>query len=297
MAVLDSTVHPAHEFSWRQAPTHTPPCQHAGCGSATILVLRPAEAETEVIRDSPQQIREVTGWCAGRHSQAAAELGGNAAVWEASAEDGLASWLAATVVALLFALAISHRRPEPDIALPWGPLLLVLVVFVSPGLVAGAMEALAQPAAALVPLNLIDMVQTVLVLGAGFVAAMAIAMAGMPDMPRDRHGGCRALSTSGGGRRGRTSMSSGRTSGFPRMRPGSSLHCATCRNGRVGASGSRSVASADMGRTGTALACLAVLGGVVPGEAIAWVRANYCPKAVETDEQEAFVAGLIPPLS
>ena len=46
------------------------------------------------------------------------------------------------------------------------------------------------------------------------------------------------------------------------------------------------------GRTGTALACLAVLGGHPAGDAVAWVRANYCGKAVETAEQEAFVAGL-----
>jgi protein-tyrosine phosphatase len=44
------------------------------------------------------------------------------------------------------------------------------------------------------------------------------------------------------------------------------------------------------GRTGTALACLAVLTGTPPGEAVAWVRATYCEKAVETDEQDAFVA-------
>jgi hypothetical protein len=44
------------------------------------------------------------------------------------------------------------------------------------------------------------------------------------------------------------------------------------------------------GRTGTALACLAVLTGTPPGDAVAWVRAAYCEKAVETDEQRAFVA-------
>jgi hypothetical protein len=40
------------------------------------------------------------------------------------------------------------------------------------------------------------------------------------------------------------------------------------------------------GRTGTALACLAILTGHPPGEAVAWVRANYCADAVETAEQE-----------
>jgi protein-tyrosine phosphatase len=44
------------------------------------------------------------------------------------------------------------------------------------------------------------------------------------------------------------------------------------------------------GRTGTALACLAVLDGVPPGEAVAFVRAGYGPRAVETRAQAAFVA-------
>jgi len=44
------------------------------------------------------------------------------------------------------------------------------------------------------------------------------------------------------------------------------------------------------GRTGTALACLAVLSGHPAGDAVNWVRAHYCPEAVETAEQEAFVA-------
>jgi hypothetical protein len=43
------------------------------------------------------------------------------------------------------------------------------------------------------------------------------------------------------------------------------------------------------GRTGTALACLAVLAGCPSAEAVAWVRANYCPSAVESAAQEALV--------
>jgi hypothetical protein len=46
------------------------------------------------------------------------------------------------------------------------------------------------------------------------------------------------------------------------------------------------------GRTGTALACLAVLSGVPSHDAIAWVRTNYCTEAIETAEQEALVLGL-----
>jgi len=43
------------------------------------------------------------------------------------------------------------------------------------------------------------------------------------------------------------------------------------------------------GRTGTALACLTVLAGTSPTEAVEWVRKNYCPKAVETESQETLV--------
>ena len=43
------------------------------------------------------------------------------------------------------------------------------------------------------------------------------------------------------------------------------------------------------GRTGTVLACMAVLAGVPPTDAVGWVRAAYRPQAVETAEQEAWV--------
>lgn len=45
------------------------------------------------------------------------------------------------------------------------------------------------------------------------------------------------------------------------------------------------------GRTGTALACLAVLDGVPPGDAVAYVRAQYHPGAVETPWQRRYVRG------
>ncbi len=48
------------------------------------------------------------------------------------------------------------------------------------------------------------------------------------------------------------------------------------------------------GRTGTALACLAVLDGVPPGEAVAFVRRAYRPRAVETRRQARFVAAFRP---
>ena len=43
------------------------------------------------------------------------------------------------------------------------------------------------------------------------------------------------------------------------------------------------------GRTGSSLACLAVLEGVPPGDAVAYVRRHYHPKAVETPWQRLFV--------
>jgi len=44
-----------------------------------------------------------------------------------------------------------------------------------------------------------------------------------------------------------------------------------------------------VGRTGTALACMAVLDGVDPADAVAFVRAHYLPRAVETPWQRRFV--------
>jgi hypothetical protein len=43
------------------------------------------------------------------------------------------------------------------------------------------------------------------------------------------------------------------------------------------------------GRTGTALACLAILDGLPAAEAVAYVREHYRPKAVETPGQRRFV--------
>ncbi|MEU6620879.1 protein-tyrosine phosphatase family protein [Streptomyces litmocidini] len=43
------------------------------------------------------------------------------------------------------------------------------------------------------------------------------------------------------------------------------------------------------GRTGTALACMAVLDGVPPDQAVAFVRRHYHPRAVETPWQRRFV--------
>ncbi len=43
------------------------------------------------------------------------------------------------------------------------------------------------------------------------------------------------------------------------------------------------------GRTGTALACLMVVCGWTSEDAIAWIRANYCRRAIETREQERYI--------
>jgi hypothetical protein len=63
--------------------------------------------------------------------------------------------------------------------------------------------------------------------------------------------------------------------------------CATQRV-EVGCAGGR-------GRTGTALACLAILDGVPAPGAVAYVRANYYPGAVETPAQQRFVLGFAAP--
>ncbi len=45
-----------------------------------------------------------------------------------------------------------------------------------------------------------------------------------------------------------------------------------------------------VGRTGTALAAIAVLAGVPAGDAVAWIREHYDPHAVETPWQRRWVA-------
>lgn len=44
------------------------------------------------------------------------------------------------------------------------------------------------------------------------------------------------------------------------------------------------------GRTGTAVACLAISSGYPARNAVDWVRTAYCTSAVETPEQETFIA-------
>ena len=48
---------------------------------------------------------------------------------------------------------------------------------------------------------------------------------------------------------------------------------------------------AGIGRTGTVMACLAILAGAVEGDPVAWLRAAYFQGAIETPGQEAFVRG------
>ena len=44
-----------------------------------------------------------------------------------------------------------------------------------------------------------------------------------------------------------------------------------------------------LGRTGTVLACMAVLAGVAAKDAVSWVRQNYNQRAVESPEQKQWV--------
>ena len=83
----------------------------------------------------------------------------------------------------------------------------------------------------------------------------------------DRVGGLRAAGGSGAG-------GGADRAAFARARSGGLVE--------VGCAG-------GLGRTGTVLACMATLAGVQSSEAVAWVRANYDQRAVETAEQEAFV--------
>lgn len=52
-----------------------------------------------------------------------------------------------------------------------------------------------------------------------------------------------------------------------------------------------------IGRTGTAIAVLAVMSGIPADDALPWVRANYHPRAVETRGQRAWIARIAPTLT
>ena len=52
--------------------------------------------------------------------------------------------------------------------------------------------------------------------------------------------------------------------------------------------------SGGQGRTGTALACLAVLDGVPTPDAVRYVRQHYNPRAVETPWQRRYVTQFQP---
>ncbi|MEU8075425.1 protein phosphatase [Catellatospora citrea] len=58
---------------------------------------------------------------------------------------------------------------------------------------------------------------------------------------------------------------------------------------RAGAERVEVACGGGIGRTGTALACLAVLDGVPADRAVAYVRAGYHPRSVETPWQRRFV--------
>lgn len=66
----------------------------------------------------------------------------------------------------------------------------------------------------------------------------------------------------------------------------------------LGRSGSERVeiaCSGGRGRTGTALALVAILDGIEPGRAVEFVRRHYSPHAVETPWQRRFVTRFRPP--
>jgi hypothetical protein len=59
---------------------------------------------------------------------------------------------------------------------------------------------------------------------------------------------------------------------------------------RAGAERVEVACEGGRGRTGTALACLAVLDGVPADQAVAYVRRHYDPRAVETPWQRSYVS-------
>ena len=63
------------------------------------------------------------------------------------------------------------------------------------------------------------------------------------------------------------------------------LHARGCAGERV-----EVACGGGVGRTGTVIACLAVLAGVAPDDAVAWAREHHDRRAVETPWQRRWVA-------
>ena len=47
--------------------------------------------------------------------------------------------------------------------------------------------------------------------------------------------------------------------------------------------------AAGNGRTGCIIACMAILAGTAPNDAVEWTRSHYCLHAIDTSEQERWV--------
>lgn len=52
---------------------------------------------------------------------------------------------------------------------------------------------------------------------------------------------------------------------------------------------------AGNGRTGTIIACMAILAGTAASDAVEWTKSNYCLHAIDTWEQERWVEVFAPP--
>ena len=72
--------------------------------------------------------------------------------------------------------------------------------------------------------------------------------------------------------------------------PAAAEEALRCAWARAGAERVEVACAGGHGRTGTALACLAVLDGVPGREAVGYVRAHYAARAIETPGQRRFVA-------
>ncbi|MFC6886847.1 MULTISPECIES: protein-tyrosine phosphatase family protein [Actinomadura] len=76
---------------------------------------------------------------------------------------------------------------------------------------------------------------------------------------------------------------------LPRDRDGAVRHIrALHERARAGAA-VEVACGGGVGRTGTVIACLAVLAGVDPADAVAWAREHHHPRAVETPWQRRWV--------
>jgi hypothetical protein len=77
---------------------------------------------------------------------------------------------------------------------------------------------------------------------------------------------------------------------LPRDRESAVRHIRALHDRALAGAAAEVACGGGVGRTGTVIACLAVLSGLAPAAAVAWTREHHHPRAIETPWQRRWVS-------